>query len=62
MQEHGCHDGDPVMVGNNVGGDRRPLEYERITTAQFKYKNEEVRENEADRDDGKMYRPSRCVG
>ena len=61
MQEHSRQNGDPVMPGSDVRGDCRPPQHECIATPQFKRKNEEVRENDAGRNDGKMHRASRCV-
>ena len=62
MQEHSRQDGDPVMPGSDVRGHRRPLEHECVTTSKFKRKNEEVRGNEAGRNDGKMHRAPGRVG
>jgi hypothetical protein len=45
-----------MMTSRNVRGNYRPLEHECITAAQLKHKNDQVRENDAGRNDGKMHR------
>jgi len=50
------------LAGSDVRGDRRPLEHECVTTSELKRKNEEVRENDARRNDGKMHRASKHIG
>jgi hypothetical protein len=45
-----------MMASRNVGGKYPPLEHECITAAQLKHKNEQIRENDAGRNDGKMHR------
>src|SRR5438876_6396187 len=45
---------DPVMAGDDVGGDRRPPGHEGLTALQFQYEDERVDEDDDGRDDGTM--------
>ena len=61
MQEHGRQNCDPVMTGNDVRGDDRPFQDERIPLHQFGYKRSHIDDNDQCRDNGEMSGASRCV-
>src|SRR5437899_12191683 len=54
--DHRRHQRDPVMAGDDVGGDRRPPGHEGLTAPQFQCEDERVDEDDDSCDDGTMQR------
>jgi hypothetical protein len=61
VEEHCRYDRDPVMAGNNLGGDRRPVGDKCLPTHKLERENESVREDNDNCYDRDAHRASRGV-
>jgi len=61
VHEHGRQNGDPVVAGNDLGGDRGPLGHVGFAAHQLKHENDRIYEDDEGGDDGDARRASRHI-